>query len=93
MGKAWSVRTVERSSAMKWHGAWAQAIAARAVQSSQRRGPHDVRFHGHKISRTGKATETESELVVAGPAVAGGGWGVTANGYRVAFGVIQIFWD
>lgn len=41
--------------------------------------------------RPGRPAETESRVVVAGTAVAGGGCGVTANGYGVPFGVMDVF--
>lgn len=58
---------------------------------SQSLRPHIVWFHVYEMSTTGKPTETESKLVVAGGRGRQGS-GMTTNRHWVSCGVIKIFW-
>ena len=63
-------------------------------ERSQLQRPHVVWFYLYEMSKTGQSIETEGRLVVArGWGGGEGGMGVTANGLRVLFRMMEMFWN
>lgn len=71
---------------------WMDLEIVMLSERSQYKRLHIVWFHLYEVSRTAKSIETESTRIVSG-ARRNGWWGVTANGYRVSFRVMKMFWD
>lgn len=94
----WYLRTMEyyleikRNEVVIHATTWMDLEIVMLSERSQYKRLHIVWFHLYEVSRTAKSIETESTRIVSG-ARRNGWWGVTANGYRVSFRVMKMFWD
>lgn len=94
--QAWYIHTVEYCVAMRGnegcilHTATQMGLRNRMLSQRWHMRANTAGFHWHEMSRNGRSRETENSWVLAG----GWGrqhWGVTAEGSRMFYGVMELF--